>query len=145
MNEQEALKNFVAGNVDLLTSENLDRHGLKNAIHQFYIVQQKKRLNTPTNFEVMEQLVARLQTSMSDQQLQALIDRLPLFRLTGEVQRGRLKEAVARKEIKSVLTEEQLGGVFRLGTKRPVIRPFRKDRGGDSFRGASPYRPCDLR
>ncbi|MCR4337390.1 MAG: hypothetical protein NUV91_06250, partial [Candidatus Omnitrophica bacterium] len=122
MNEAQALKDFVAKNVALLTAENLNRRDLKATVNDFYIIRHKKRFSIPTNIQIMESLVARLQTSMSEQQLHDLIDKLPLFRLTGETQIRLLHSLVSSKQIKSVLTDQQLSDLRQVGAFEAVER-----------------------
>lgn len=122
MNEEHALKDFVAKHLALLTSAHLEKRDLKDAVHQFYFVQHYNEFSTPSNYDIMAVLLARLQTSVSEVELHKLIDSLPLFALTGEVQRAKLHDSIRAKTIKSVLTPQQLKDLRQVGAFEAVER-----------------------
>ena len=122
MNEEQALREFVAKNETLLTDSNLDRRHLKDALNDFYVVRHKHAFSTPTNVAIMKAFLARLKGALSDQQLHDLIDTLPLFRLAGDNQRQQLHDSLTNKQIQSVLTDQQINDLRQVGAFEAVER-----------------------
>jgi hypothetical protein len=132
MNEEQALKEFVARNLRLLTSDALDKQSLKDAVHRFYFTEHKKRIGTPNNSDIMVALLARLKTSVSEQDLHKLIDGLPLFALTGEMQRAKLHDSIRSKQIESILTTQQLKDLREVSAFEAVERHKGKEIAGQA-------------
>lgn len=122
MNETEAIKDFIAKNLTLLTSAKLEKHDLKEAIRRYYFDQHQKAFSNPSNYDVSAALLSRLKTSVNEDELHKLIDTLPLFSFTGEAQRAKLHDSIRSKEIKSVLTDQQLKDLRQVGAFEAVER-----------------------